>query len=79
MRWPAVRLESRVLSAEIEYSRSRYFGDGSEYSRAEYARRRSNTLDPDISKMVRNNQEPRTLDGDQVLSVPRFSRRDSLY
>jgi len=70
MRWPAVRFESRIFSAEIEYSRSRYFGDGSEYSRAEYARWRSSTLDPDISETVRNSQEPRTLVGYRVLSLP---------
>jgi len=40
-------------------------------SRAEYARRRSSTLDPNISEMDRNSQEPSTLAGDRVLSVPR--------
>jgi len=53
--------ESRVRSAEIEYSRSRYLGESSEYPRAEYARRRSSILDSDISEMVRNIQEPSML------------------
>jgi len=61
--------ESQVRSAEIEYSRSRFLGNGSEYPRAEYARRRS--FDPGISEAVRNIQESSTLDGDRVLSVPR--------
>jgi len=40
-------------------------------SRAEYARRRSTTLEPGISETIRNIQKPSTLDRDRVLSVPR--------
>jgi len=56
--------KSRVRSAEI--LRSRYLRCGSEYPRAEYARRRS--CDPGISDAVRNIQEPSMLGGD--LSIP---------
>jgi len=68
---PGIRLEGQVLSAEIGYARSRYLVQvrvDLDPSRAEYARRRSSTLDPGFSGTVRNNQEPSTLSGD--LSIP---------
>jgi len=40
--------ESRVRSAEIEHSRSRFLGSG--FQRVEYARRRLSTFCPDISR-----------------------------
>jgi len=45
MQWPAVRFEDRVRSAEIEYSQSRYLGDGE----LEGTRQRPSTLGPEIS------------------------------
>jgi len=67
---PGIRLEGRVLSAEIEYARSRYLVPVEVVmypSRAEYARRRS--FDPGSSKTVRRIQEPNTLDGDLAIPV----------
>jgi len=50
-------------------------------SRAEYSQRRSSILDPDISKTVRNIQEPSTLGEDRVLLISvsrkRFGTRRS--
>jgi len=54
VQWPGISLGGRVLLVEIEYSRSRFLEDGLEYPRAEYARRRSSTLDPDFLEMVQN-------------------------
>jgi len=68
-----IRLEGRVLSTEIENARTRYLVQvrvDLDPSRAEYARRRSSILDPGFSGTVRNIQEPSTLGGDRVLSIP---------
>jgi len=70
---PGIRLEGRVLSAEIEYARSRYLVQvrvDMDPSRAEYARRRSSTLDSGFSGTIRNIQEPSAL-GDLSIAVSR--------
>jgi len=69
-----IRLEGRVLSAELEYARSRYLVQvqvDMDPSRAEYAWRRS--FDPGFSRTVRNIREPSTLGGD--LSIPVSRKR----
>jgi len=57
--------EPSTLSEDLSIP---YLGCGSEYPKAEYARRRS--FDPGISDA--DCRESSTLDGDRVLSVPRF-------